>query len=468
MRRRARALLATAFVPVVLGGGAAACNTILGIHGGHPRLDVMQLSAGGAFACALLSDGSVWCWGGDDYGQLGHLDFDADQPCKTPGPDGSVRVGLCAPTPTKVDDVSGAMQIAVGGNFACALVMDGSVMCWGGDDSDQLVGAHASADLYTHCPSSFFEAGTAPQIPCDPVAQKVPLAGPATAIAAGTSHACAIVGGRVACWGTNAPNVLGATVTPIAGQNGGGPVMASGVTSVTQLSASVAQGAEHTCALVEEGRVECWGNDYAGQLGCMNAVSNMPCDVPVVTGATSVVSADPSTCALGAGSTLNCWGSDSFATFGVSTIGGGSISPTTSDYTMVLATADAAAGFFDGRSLHILMVDNHGGLWGWGDNSYGELGQRPGTLNCGNDNSNSCIALPAPISVPDDSGVTVIATGVAFSVAYTSDGVLWAWGQNIEGQLGHPSDGGTCPGRPKGDAPCEWTPSAVSFPAISN
>jgi alpha-tubulin suppressor-like RCC1 family protein len=471
MGRRALAAVTLGLAALVVGASAVACNALLGIQGGHPRLTVKQLSAGTAFACALLSDGSVWCWGANDYGQLGHYDLDADQPCKTPLPDGGERVELCAPRPTQVNQIAGATQIAVGGNFACALVASGSVLCWGADDSDQIIGARSSTDFYTRCPEDFFDAGTAQQIPCDPIPQQVPLPGPASAIAAGTMHACAIVSGKVSCWGTVGNDVLGTMVMTAPDQNGAGPVVADGVEGATQISASILTGGlnDHTCVVTSGGKAECWGTNGSYQLGCNNngPNPNVLCEIPLTSGVTSIAAGGLSTCALGPASAMNCWGSDSFYTFGNPDMSYEAYMPTPSDYAQVLGEVDASASFFEGRSLHILMVDTAGGLWGWGDNTYGELAREPGAQNCSYQQADSCLTTPMGIEL-DGGGVEVIATGIDFSVAYTSDGTLWAWGANGEGQLGFVSDGGPCPERTAGEVPCAWVPTPVTFPAISN
>jgi len=80
--------------------------------------EVTQMALGRAHACARRNDGSVWCWGENDYGQLG---------------DGS-RVAREAPRP--VAHVTDALEVIAGGDRACALLARGEVVCWGRDLQD--------------------------------------------------------------------------------------------------------------------------------------------------------------------------------------------------------------------------------------------------------------------------------------------------------------------------------------------
>jgi alpha-tubulin suppressor-like RCC1 family protein len=188
--------------------------------------NVTAIAAGGSFACAI-SGGSVECWGSDQDGQLG---------------DGTM--GTSSPTPVAVATVTNATAIAAGSLHACAVLGDGSVQCWGDNSNGQLGDGTLSIEL-TPGPTS-------------------PLQGQAFALAGGNLHTCAVLtGGPIECWGEN--NI---------GQLGNGTAAQSEVPVLVQAPASsasaVAAGQMHTCAIVANGGVECWGSNQDGQLGAQN------------------------------------------------------------------------------------------------------------------------------------------------------------------------------------------------------
>jgi alpha-tubulin suppressor-like RCC1 family protein len=457
---RAHKVAITVMVVAAVGGGAAACNSLLGIHGGTARPAVTQLSAGAAFACALLADGSVWCWGADDHQQLGHQDLDADVPCKWAAPEGGTNVGLCNPKPTQVLGLAGVTQIAVGNDFACALLGTGEVDCWGSNDQGQLGPLGAGDFAYSNCPLPYFEGGTLQGVvQCTPVPKVVTGIPPATAITAGGLHACASTDGGVYCWGSNSTGLLD---SPTAGM---GPVRTKDVPAALQLTAPLPEPqngyGDSTCALISPSSTICWGSDNQYDNGCANPVCKLATE-----GVTSVHLGEGYGCALGATGTLDCWGLSNFFDFESTNDSVAEKTPTTSDYSQLLSVSfNATATLFDGRSTHVLVVDQKGALYGWGDNTYGQAGTAPAMSNATcNDGYSHCATSPVPIDLEDGGAVTTIATGVGFSLARTSDGTVLAWGTNTEGQLGYVADGGPCVSLEAGAQPCNWVPSPIQVP----
>jgi alpha-tubulin suppressor-like RCC1 family protein len=134
---------------------------------------VTAVSAGAATTCALAG-GAVQCWGYGQYGQIGD------------GATTDVAV------PTSVAGLgSGQLAVSTGCMFACGLSGKGGVTCWGDDQSGQ-IGDDDPALLDKNVPTAV-----------------VGIASGATAIATGTAHACAIVGGAVSCWGWDVSGQLG-------------------------------------------------------------------------------------------------------------------------------------------------------------------------------------------------------------------------------------------------------------------
>lgn len=186
-----------------------------------PGLDhVEQIAVGLEHACALRDDGSVWCWGQGRAGQLG------------PSANG------ITPTPVRVA-VPPSIRLALGNEPSCAEQASGSVWCWG----TFLTGAGGPYP---------------PTVRVQPRRQSVfgahgPMRHAAVDIAAGGRSACLIDKQKhLTCWSfgdrADQQHLLGAEDLP-------GKVK------------SVALGRDYVCALLESGRVACWGDGYAGQLG---------------------------------------------------------------------------------------------------------------------------------------------------------------------------------------------------------
>ncbi len=250
---------------------------------------------GGGDACALLSGHHVECWGGDEYGELGAGEH-----------------GAFSPLPLETSGIGSATAIAsAGGNETCAIVALGRVECWGmnrdGDLGDgTTVGPHICGVTSGHAPCSF-----------TPV--EVSAIGGATAIAVAGGpyqHACAVLaGGTVDCWGANAAGELGdgETTGPETCSYDGGAACSATPVAVTGISnaVAVAAGAEHTCALLGGGAVECWGGNQYGQLGNATTTgSSRPVAVTGISDAISLTAGEYHTCALLAGGGIDCWGYD--------------------------------------------------------------------------------------------------------------------------------------------------------------
>ena len=191
-----------------------------------------KIALGGRHACALGPGGQVACWGEDESGELGNFRPPASPAKPKPGP---------RPTPrlVSVKGIEGAIAIALGASFGCALLEDGTARCWGDNTAGQL------GDGTT-------EART----------ESVVVKGitGATAITLGAEHGCVLrEGGGVACWGKNDRGQLGDGTTEARLS----PVNVRGLAGARALSA----GGAHTCVMLEGGAVRCWGGNGAGEVG---------------------------------------------------------------------------------------------------------------------------------------------------------------------------------------------------------
>ncbi|MET3806608.1 alpha-tubulin suppressor-like RCC1 family protein [Nakamurella sp. UYEF19] len=210
-----------------------------------------EISTGHYRSCAIAG-GATFCWGSNDYGQLGQ-----------PG-----NVSLRS-LPVLVAGFPGGTQSGIAGGdlFSCLLV-SGRPYCWGAGSDGQ--------------------RGDGTRVSIQPLPTAVPVKGaignlPVTAISAGQVHACAIAGGKPFCWGDNASGELGtgvlsaAVTTPVA-------VIVSGVLS-GKVSTAVAAGGGHSC-VVAAGAPYCWGGATNGQIGDgdSSGASNRPSPLAARTG----------------------------------------------------------------------------------------------------------------------------------------------------------------------------------------
>jgi alpha-tubulin suppressor-like RCC1 family protein len=225
----------------LVGGQSSPCSTSPVVV--STSLDVTALSLFDTSVCALVSGGSVACWGDDSEGQIG-----------ANGAGSMCGNGPCSPTPVTVPGVSNATAIATGESFACALIRGGTVECWGINDLGQLGQAETAT-----CEEN--------QNPCSVAPLSVTGLSNATAIAAGSDFACAIIqGGMVECWGSDfSLGNAGSTADTCQGGNSCSvtPVQVTGVTDAVAITA----GEGTACALLQSGGVQCWGQNSSGEGG---------------------------------------------------------------------------------------------------------------------------------------------------------------------------------------------------------
>jgi alpha-tubulin suppressor-like RCC1 family protein len=286
--------------------------------------NVVQLGSAFAAACARKSDGSVWCWGANDFGLM------PTAPISSTYTTTLVQIGLPGP----------ATDLAVGGGHGCAIVAR-TVYCWG---------------------LNFFgEAGTTAGDPA-PVSAVMPFGNLAGRVFAGDYHSCLISSaGALYCWGRNDAGQLGRGTSTAEGTSPQGLPFPS-VVNVDNV-VDVAMGEWQTCALRGNGTVACWG---AGELlgnGSVGGVSSTPVAVAGLTDATQVAAGDSNTCARRANGQVSCWGA-------ARTLGTGA-ADSASTPVPVLGNAVAVRAAH-GSTTCAELADRTAKCWG--DNTFGEIG----------------------------------------------------------------------------------------------
>jgi len=337
----------------------------------------VAIAAGASHTCALLSDGTAWCWGLNETGQLG---------------DGTLAQRT---TPTPVSGLTGAVTIEAGPRFTCARLANGLVSCWGRNVAGQL-GDGTNIDRLT---------------PVNTVGLT-----DAVAVAGGTTHTCALQANDVArCWGDNALGQLGngtasaSTVPQVVG-GGGGTISARGLAANSNGS--------FTCARRADGTLSCWGSNGAGQLG--SAFVSQSLSANTVNGVSNVVAVTAGgghTCALDADGAVWCWGSNVDGRLGDGT------TTNRSQPGVVSGLPGAAVAVSAGNRFTCALLHN-GTVYCWGANDFAQLGD--GTL----------VGRLAPVVVPGLEEVVGLATGAAHTCALLGNGQMSCWGLNTSGPLG--------------------------------
>lgn len=347
------------------------------------------------------------------------------------------------------------VSLVSGGSHSCAILDDGSLSCWGANDrlqsgsaeatsrlteaatvaingSVSSISASASHTCALHSDStvSCWGANSYGQTGeehvggdhANPVA--ISLQGPAVSVSAGKNHSCAVLeNGSIQCWGANDQGQLG---NGVAG-NSASPVNVSGI----QNAVSIASGDHHSCAVLTTGEVACWGANEFGQVGAaesLGSVQSLPALVPV-NGIERVVAASAHTCALRNDGKLLCWGSNRSGQLGTGSL---EDSVTPAILSGLKWVADFAAG-----GDNTCAIDTSGSLKCWGANDQGQLGIGE---------------AGAPRTTPtyfwSSYDSLAIAVGNGTICTYEEDGSIECAGASQAGQLG----------------PDQWEP--VSYPLV--
>lgn len=305
-------------VTTVYGGRQASCRVTVAVA----TTEVPPaISSGYWHTVALRSDGTVWTWGSNLYGQMGD--------------DSRERH-----TPTQVNGLNGVTAIAAGEQNTVALKSDGTVWAWGNNDWGQL------GDGTT----SFRRT----------LVQVSGLIG-VTAISAGALHTVALkADGTVWVWGWNSHGILGEGTT----MNRHAPVQVSDLAAVTAISA----GQTHTVALKSDGTVWTWGGNFSGQLGDGTmTLRTVPTPVSGLTGVSAISAGWQHTVALRSDGTVLAWGDNHWGQLGDDT--------TTAHLTPVRVSGLTGVTAISAGGWYFTVALRHDGtVWAWGNNVFGLLG----------------------------------------------------------------------------------------------
>lgn len=361
----------------------------------------LEIKAGGATNCGRQQDGSLWCWGRNDNGQAGVA---AVNPVKLP---------------TQIGSSKAWTQLSLGDNHACAVDSNHDLYCWGDNGWGQLGNGAAPTDSST------------------PVA--VGAGASWASVEAGYSYTCATrTDGTAWCWGNNDYNKLG--------KPGNATALPQQVDDTDTWSSISASSGSETCGIRKDYSLSCWGYGAVGN-GDPNGSA---VDTPTAISSNACTDAS-NTCQAhqecnfvqGAGATCRCAAGFSGANCDDVAEGAGSVCGvrTTCNEAAPGFGCSCQAGFVgDGKTCgpkfsvlavgannHSCGIDTAQQLWCWGDNQAGQLGtgDTNGSLSATHIGSAAWLAVDM---------------SQQFSCGIQADHTLWCWGINSAGRSGQPAN----------------------------
>ncbi|MEN9723610.1 MAG: hypothetical protein RJB38_1596, partial [Pseudomonadota bacterium] len=341
-----------------------------------PMLTYSEISAKGHTTCAVLG-GKTRCWGNNDWGQLGVGDRLSSFILNPVGPYGIVSAG---------------------GTFSCG-IEQGSTYCWGDNRYGQLANSTFDQTKESILP-----------LPLNTIA--------AGKLSLGDEHACAITtDNALYCWGDNRYGQLGDGTT----------ISRSHATKIGSGYSSVVAGARHTCAIrASDSKLFCWGDNTSGQLGDATQQTGLvPTPVYSSLAFSSMALGGSHTCAISSTSSLYCWGKNTEGQLGIGGTSGVSV-PTQVVAPLNVNTVQAVSAG-ENHTCARALTNGLPQVYCWGDHSFGQLGNN---TQVGTDSNSPFFVLTSLATAPLKSGKNHTCTIRA------DDSKLVCWGRNDQGQLG--------------------------------
>lgn len=360
----------------------------------------MDVTAGNTHTCGVTTNSKIYCWGSNEYGQLGN----------------GTWLDSNSPQQIYADSRLSFTSVTLGVQHSCALDTNKTAYCWGNNAFGQL-GKHTA--MHSSIPSPLL-------IP----------EGTAITVSSGGNHTCATTtSGKAYCWGDNSDGQLGdgTRVSNLYGAIVGASLIPAGSTTRTPTFSptsipstsylrsftDVSNGDSSACALSASGIVYCWGSNRSGQLGSANTPSStFPVPVQMPSGITiTKIFANESFCALTLTSEVYCWGR------------GSTPIPVRIEMPEGATVIDVATG-----KTHTCVLITGGSALCWGSNTYGEMGNGTSDESTGTVSSNP---TPVHVNMPPGIQFIQISAGNRNTCAVSVHGSVYCWGRNDLGQIGN-------------------------------
>lgn len=345
-------------------------------------VSIVSIGAWAGHTCVVLSDKTIACWGDNYPGELSGKDI------------------LEFPTPFRIKDVNNAAGGPLSMDGTCYISEDSAVWCFGQDwDEDEYLGWKL---------------------------KRLPDITNAVAIKSTYRGTCALLtDATIKCKGGMLPESPEFPDFQL-GQYTPTPVRIPGIIN----AADVAIGQSHTCVLLVDGTVKCWGYGIAvGPSGALAGVVPFPVEVDGIKNARAITAGRDFACALISDGTIKCWGDDGRAQLGdgVDPHENDENFSATSTPQQVALITDAVT--IDAGWFHACAIVKSGAVRCWGSNDAGQSGD--GTLN------QNYTYTDTPTYVVGITGAVELALGDSHSCALLATGEVRCWGGDGQGQLGN-------------------------------
>ena len=357
----------------------------------EPLGEWAQVSTGAEHSCAVRRDGTLWCWGSNESGQIG---------------DGALGDLYNRVAPVQVGPDDDWVEVFAASEHTCGRKHDDTLWCWGM--------GFALGD------------GGGPSVSSIPVMVAGPSSWRSLPRGARARHTCAIdAEGGLWCWGQEDWGVLG----PNAQEGDGREPIAVPLSSP---AVSVAVGSTLTCAALDDGTVWCWGRNWNEVLGLPAAVTESadPVQIEVGLSAEDVRVGGSTVCTVAADGTAVCWGDNETGAVGDHTSGADN-SPRLPS---VVGESAVEAALDDWQALataggHTCGIRTDDSLWCWGNRYNGQLGNADEAEDCSPANPTSC-HVTTPVEVAGDRSWSEVTVGTRHTCARDLTGGLWCWGSD--------------------------------------
>lgn len=399
--------------------GWGACSNLVCSDGFHKAAEKCEISfekelisSGHSHTCKVSSQGKIICWGSNEFGKLG-----TDQNLNSSENTSFPYMPFVPVNPFGSED--NFISVSAGNNHTCGLTDNGIIKCWGSNSDGQL--GIASSVSTSSSPEQIKNASGS----IDNIRY--------IQVSSGGNHTCALTSDRlVRCWGRNSEGQLGNGLII----NSNYPVDVLGVSGVSMISS----GEKHSCSVGFSGIVKCWGINDKGQLGVSpgssisftppgsgstSYYSPVPVSVLGLTGVKSISAGTKHSCSLLIDGSIKCWGDNSMGQLGNGEISGGGFSA-------VQVSLISGAISLDAGAFHNCAITSSNGVKCWGENSAGQLGNGITSLT-----GSSFAASVINFKSVEKSGLTSVSSGFGHTCSLSSFGITNCWGDNGSGQIGY-------------------------------
>jgi alpha-tubulin suppressor-like RCC1 family protein len=384
------------------------------------------INAGQSYTCALNVAGLVKCWGTNWTGQLGYDDTNSR---------GGTSGNMASLGYVDLGFEQAARKMSSGSMHSCVILDNGSVKCWGANWNGQL--GYDDTISRGHSPGSMASLGYV----------DLGLGRTAKQISVGEQHTCVILdNGSVKCWGANWNGQLGYDDSASRGDFPGSMALLGHVDlGLGRTAKQISAGSGHTCAILDNDELKCWGTNWAGQLGYDDtnsrggASGSMALLVHVDLGlgrtAKQISAGSGHTCAILDNNEVKCWGNNSGGQLGYDdTINRGDSSGSMTSLGYVNLGLGRTAKQITTGSSHTCAILDNGSVKCWGTNLNGQLGYDD---SASRGNSPGSMALPGHVDLGLGRTAKQISAGSSHSCVILDNGAVKCWGDNISGELGY-------------------------------